>query len=258
MKREIEFLPIKTFVFDTPEEALESAAREMANWIRTRKYQRGDACLGLSTGDVLETFYEKMKEMSGVEDKGGLPISGLRPVTLGEIAGCGPQDAGSLHKWLVDELLEEWGTQAERRIYLDGSGDGSAWDAACAAFEEKLKANQMDLCLVGLTKSGGVGWNEPGVDANSRTRVIETSEVARAEFVGAHADLAAPTKVLAPGIATLRGAKRVRIYAFGAERASAVEQAMLPDPDARFPLSLFVGHKDVELMLDSEAASALE
>ena len=250
MKREIEFLPLKTFVFDSPAEALESAAREMANWIRTRRYQRSDAVLGLPTGDDLEPFYEKMQEMSGIEEKGGLPISGVRPVILGEIPG-----GNTLRDWLTGHLLEPWGIQAERRIHLDTTAES---EPACAAFEEQLKTHTMDLCLVRVGADGRVGWNEPGADANSRTRTIEPSETARAEFAAVHNGLDAPARVLAPGLATFRGAKRVRLFAFGAACAEAIEAAQLPDPDPAHPMSQFVGHKDFELLLDAEAASVLE
>ncbi len=250
MKREIEFLPLKTFVFDSADEALESAAREMANWIRTRRYQRSDAILGLSTGDDLEPFYEKMQEMSGIEEKGGLATSGVRPVTLHEIVG-----GHTLHNWITAHLLEPWGTTAERRIHLDGAGDPTA---ACESFEEQLKVHNMDLCLVRVGANGRVGWNEPGTDANSRTRMLEPNEEARADFAAVHEGVEPAARVLAPGLATLRGAKRVRLFGFGAACAEAIEAAQLPDPDPAHPMSQFVGHKDFELLLDAEAASALE
>ena len=259
MKREIEFLPLKTFVFDSASEALESAARETANWIRTRKYQRGDACIGLPTGDAFEPYYEKIRQMSGVEEKGGLPISGVQPVTLVELCGRGPGAADSLHGWLCRHLLDEWGTRPERRIHLDASGDSAEWPERCAAFEEALKAKgPMDLCLVELGAGGRVGCNEPGVDPSSRTRPVTLGDAARAELDAGHSGLGFTNDVLAAGIGTLRGAKRVRVMAFGEACAEAVERAMVPDPDPANPLSLFVGHRDFELLLDGGAASALE
>ena len=84
------------------------------------------------------------------------------------------------------------------------------------------------------------------------------SDGLRAEFDAAHEGLAFGPSVLGMGLASIRGSKRVRVYAFGKDKAEAIEAAMLPDHDPDHPLSVLAGHKDVELLLDAESASLLE
>ena len=257
MKREIEFLPFKTFVFDDAHEAIESAAREMANLIRTLKYQRHDAVLGLSTGTALEPFYAKLVEMSGEEEKGGLPISGVRTFLHEELVGRSPGGAGSLAGWITDKLYGEWPIPEAHRHFLDGAADDL--EAECARYEEALKTvGPIDALLVPLGRSGRLGLNEPGTDKGARTRRVELTDAAREELAAQHPGLDVPGAALTLGPASIRGAKRVRVYAFGEELAGVVEAGMLPEPDPDHPLSTLAGHKNVEILLDPGAASALE
>ncbi|MEO0649615.1 MAG: 6-phosphogluconolactonase [Planctomycetota bacterium] len=257
MKREIEFLPFKTYVFDDAHEAIESVAREMANLIRTLKYQRHDAVLGLTTGTALEPFYAKLVEMSGEEEKGGLPISGVRTFLHEELLGRGVGAEGSLSGWVTDKLYSEWPVPEANRHYLDGAaGD---LEAECARYEEALKnVGPIDALLVPLGQSGRLALNEPGTDKGARTRVVDLSESAKEELSAQHPGLDLPAQALTLGPASIRGAKRVRVYAFGDALAEVVEAGMLPEADPDHPLSLLAGHKNVEVLLDPGAAASLE
>ena len=257
MKREIEFLPIKTYVFDDAHEAIESVAREMANLIRTLKYQRHDAVLGLTTGEALEPFYAKLVEMSGEEEKGGLPISGVRTFMHEELCGTAPGQPGSLSHWMNEKLFSEWAVPEGNRHVLDGSAGDP--ETHCADYEEKLKnVGPIDALLVPLGASGRLGLNEPGTDKGARTRRVDLAESARAELAAAHPGLEIPDSALTLGPASMRGAKRVRVYAFGSALADVVEAGMLPEADPDHPLSFLAGHKNLELLLDADAAASLE
>lgn len=257
MKREIEFLSFKTYVFDDAHEAIESVAREVANLIRTLKYQRHDAVLGLSTGTALEPLYAKLVEMSGEEEKGGLPISGVRTFLHEELLGRGPGRDGSLADWIGTKLFSEWPVPEANRHFLDGAADDL--DAECERYEEALKhVGPIDALLVPLGRSGRLGLNEPGIDKGARTRAVDLSDAAREDLAAAHPGLDVPARALTIGPATIRGAKRVRVYAFGSDLADVVEAGMLPEADPDHPLSLLAGHKNVEILLDPDAASALE
>lgn len=259
MKREIEFLPLKTFVFDDARDAAESAAREMANWIRTRRYQRADALLGLSAAASLQPLYDKIIEMSGDEAKGGLAISGVRTLVHEELGGRAPGGEGSIGRWIDEHLMERWGAKDSNRFQLDGSLDGDALAAHLAAAEEWLVHNgPADVMLMPLRADGSLGLNAPGTDPSARARRVDLTDAQRAELAAALPDLDIPDSALTLGPASIRGSKRVRVYAFGEDKAELVEQAQLPEPDPNHPLSLMVGHRDFELLLDPAAASALE
>jgi len=260
VKRPLEFLPLKTFVFDSAAEAMESIAREMANWIRTKRYQRGDATLCFSSGEPVRPALDKIRQMSGQDEaKGGLPVSGVRCLGLAEFEGSAPDAPGSMSAWMKEAFHAKWGALPEHRHLLDGSLGGPALDAHVADFEARLaKEGPADVLMVGLGATGRLGMHEPGADPKSRTGLVRISDTTRAELSQWHGGANVPERVLSMGIATIRSAVRVRVFAFGAHMAEVVDRGMLPDPDPKNPLSLLLGHKDVELLLDPAAAARLE
>lgn len=259
MKREIEFLPIQTFVFDTPDEAMETVARELANWIRTLRFRREDAVLAFDSGRVMQNFYDKVTSMSGVEEKGGLPLSGVRTFQVMELAGSSPDAAGSVRFEHATHLFERWKVPGDRQHFPEGGALASDADAACAAYEETFQQQgPPNLSLIGLGANGRVGINEAGSDFDCRTRCVDLGADSLSEINAAHEDLTFANPTCGVGLATLRASQRVRIFAFGEDKAQAVEDGMLPDFEAPYPMSAFAGHKDVQLLLDNASASRLE
>jgi glucosamine-6-phosphate deaminase len=260
VKRPLEFLPFKAFVFDSSADAMESIAREMANWIRTKRYHRGEATLCFSSGEPVRPGLDKIRQMSTQEEaKGGLPVSGVRCFGVAEFEGKGPDEAGSMSGWMNDAFHSKWAALPEHRHLLDGRLSGAALDAHVAEFEAKLaKEGPADVLMVGLGATGRLGMHEPGADPKSRTGFVNLSDTTREELSRWHGGATVPPRALSMGIATIRSATRVRVFAFGEHLAEVVDRAMLPDPDRQNPLTLLLGHKDVELLLDPGAASLLE
>ncbi len=252
-------MPVKTYVFDTREEAVLAVAREMGNWIRTKRYQRGDAVLGLHSGAPMDRLAKELIRLSGVEEKGGLPVSGVRVFEMAEFVGRDPAAPGSMHHWLRTHLYDHWGARDEN-IHFPGADPGTSSAAEqCARYEELLAAaDPIDVLPIPMGSTGRLGFHLPGVDPEARTALVELDEVTRRELAELHPEFTeVPTQALGIGLATIRQAKRVRILAFGADRAEAVRNALVADRDPNAPLSLLAGHKDCQLLLDPEAASAL-
>lgn len=259
MKREIEFLPIQTFVFDTPDEAMETVAREFANWIRTLRFRREDAILAFDSGRLMENFYDKVTGMSGIEEKGGLPLSGVRSFQVMEVAGRASDAEGSVRFEHQSKLFERWKVPGDQQHFPDGAALASDPAGTCGAYEESfLQKGPPNLSLIGLGANGRIGINEAGSEYDCRTRCAELGDDSLAELSAAHDGLSFANPVAGVGLATLRASQRIRIFAFGADKAAAVEDGMLPDFEAPYPLSAFAGHKDVQLLLDNAAADRLE
>lgn len=259
MKREIEFMPVKTFVFDDPTEAMLSVVREMGNWIRTKRYQRGDAVLGFHSGAPMDFLAKELVRLSGVEEKGGLAVSGVKAVEMAEFVGRSPAEPGSMHHWLTQVLYDHWAAKPENQVYLDGSVPEDQLAAHMQAFEAKLAAmDPIDVLPIPMGSSGRLGFHLPGVDPKARTAVVDLDPVTLAELAEAHPNFGPmPNRALCLGLGTIRAAKRVRILAFGASRAAAVYRALSANQDPMAPLSCLIGHKDCQLLLDTAAAAEL-
>jgi len=259
LKREIEFMPVKTLVFDDAREAMLSVVREMGNWIRTKRYQRGNAVLGFYSGAPMDFLAKELIRLSGIEEKGGLPVSDLKTFELGEFVGRSPAEPGSMHQWLRQHLFDQWGAREENIHFLDGSVGEADLAAHMQAFEAALAAcDPIDILPVPMGSSGRLGFHKPGSDPAARTSIVELDEVTRRELATDHPGLGEiPARAMGLGLGTIRSAKRIRVLAFGADRAAAVHRALTSSQDKDAPLSCLFGHKDCQLLLDSAAAAEL-
>jgi len=106
--------------------------------------------------------------------------------------------------------------------------------------------------------NGHIGFNEPGSDPNSRTRVVrlaeQTIEVNRAKG-GLNA---LPGYAISMGIGTIMEARQILLLANGAGKAEIIRRALTGPVTPDVPASLLQTHPNVVCMLDKPAASLLD
>ena len=44
-------------------------------------------------------------------------------------------------------------------------------------YEEKIRKNPIDFQILGIGENGHIGFNEPGSDINSKTRIVELTHI---------------------------------------------------------------------------------
>ena len=123
----------------------------------------------------------------------------------------------------------------------------------CQDFEKKIQdAGGIDLCLLGLGTNGHIGFNEPGSELNTRTRMVELHpDTLMANFHGkTHF-----THALTLGIESILEAKSIYILALGKTKANAVKYAVVDTPSRKCPASILQRHPNVTWFLDQEAAN---
>ncbi len=128
---------------------------------------------------------------------------------------------------------------------------------AAARYEQQIKeAGGLDLQLLGIGRTGHIGFNEPGSGKNSRTRLIWLDSLTRADaagdFLGAEN---VPRKAITMGVGTIMDAKRVVIMAWGEGKSDVVAAAVEGPETSAVAASFLQTHPDTTFVLD-EAASA--
>jgi glucosamine-6-phosphate deaminase len=108
--------------------------------------------------------------------------------------------------------------------------------------------------VLGIGRNGHIGFNEPGSQRGSRTRMVEldpsTREDAAAQFGGISK---VPQRAITMGIATILEARRVRVLAFGAGKRDVVRRALADPIGPAMPATFLRGHPDVRLYVDRAA-----
>ena len=131
--------------------------------------------------------------------------------------------------------------------------------AYCEQYEKAIEeAGGMDLQLLGIGRTGHIGFNEPGSGRDSRTRLIALDKVTRldaaSDFFG---EQDVPARAITMGVGTILAAKRVILMAFGEGKAAIVAAAVEGPLTDSVAASFLQEHPNAEVILDDAAAARL-
>jgi glucosamine-6-phosphate deaminase len=131
-------------------------------------------------------------------------------------------------------------------------------DAAQRYELEIRRAGGIDFQILGIGKTGHIGFNEPGSGADSRTRLVTLDTVTRrdaaADFFG---EEFVPREAITMGVATILDAREIAIIATGEHKAGIVERAVEGDVDVEVAATFLQGHPNTTFYLDRSAAADL-
>ncbi len=207
--------------------------------------------LGVATGGTPATTYRELTKRS--EGR----LSTLRLAALDEYVGLPADHPASYTTFVLEQIAKPLGIPAGQV----GVPRAEAHDlvAAAASFEQQLRDNGgVDLQILGIGSNGHIGFNEPGSQADSRTRAVKLADRTRrdnARFFDSIDDV--PREALTQGIGTILEARRILLLASGERKAAALAHAMEQAPSADCPASWLQRHPDVLVIADEAAASAL-
>jgi glucosamine-6-phosphate deaminase len=141
----------------------------------------------------------------------------------------------------------------------DGSVPRIDLDGYCERYEREIaEAGGIDFQILGIGRSGHIGFNEPGSSRESRTRLITLDTVTRKDaspdFFG---EANVPTEAITMGIASILEAREIALIATGEHKASIVRRAVEGAPSADVTASYLQRHPAVTVWLDRAAGGEL-
>ena len=233
-----------------PEEARAAAGELAAGLVEKVVRTRADAVLGLATGSTPLTIWRALAAR-------GLDLSRVRGFALDEYVGLPPGHPESYRSVITREVVEPLGlTPALVHVPGDDGGPvataGTRYEAAIAA------AGGVDLQVLGIGRTGHIGFNEPGSSFASRTRTKTLTEATRRDNARFFSSLdEVPRHCLTQGLGTILEARSLVLLAFGEAKAEAVAGAVEGPVSASLPGSAIQLHPEVTVLLDEAAASRL-
>ena len=232
-------------IVDSAEEAGALAADAIEAVVRSKP----DAVLGLATGSTPLTTWRALVGR-------GLDLHRVRGFALDEYLGLPPGHPESYRAVLQREVVEPLGLDpANVRVPYE-AGDP---EAAGPAYEAAIDAaGGVDLQILGIGRTGHIGFNEPGSSFASLTRVKTLTEQTRrdnARFFASADEV--PMHCVTQGLGTILRARRLVLLAFGEGKADAVAGAVEGPVTASLPGSAIQLHPHVTVLLDEAAASRL-
>jgi glucosamine-6-phosphate deaminase len=208
--------------------------------------------LGLATGSTPVSLYQELIRFH----EQGLSFAEVTTVNLDEYVGLSPDHPQSYSFFMKDKLFHHIDIKAEQTFLP--RGDATDLDEECKRYDSILRANLIDLQVLGIGANGHIGFNEPDSMLKTSTHVVELAPETIAANSRFFADKkSVPTRAITMGVQSILDAKQVILLAFGFEKARAVLSAVKGDVTSSIPASILHLHHNVTFVLDVEAASLL-
>lgn len=247
----IEIAP-RTFQVEGRDEADRALANEIVVLVRAKP----DLVLGLATGTTPVGVYRELVRLVGT---GELDLARVRTFNLDEYLGLERNDPAAFRARMQAMLFGPARIPLARTDLpaCDVQRKGEA--AECERYERAIEAaGGIDLQLLGIGRNGHIGFNEPGSERATRTRIVELDATTREDAAAAFGGLErVPRRAITVGIATILAARRLRVLAFGPHKASIVRATLEGPICTAVPASFLREHSDVEFWLDRDAAREL-
>jgi len=252
----IRFEKMHTEIFEHSDIASIAVAREIASLI-SYKQSRAERCiLGLATGSSPLKVYE---ELVRLHNEDGLSFSNVVTFNLDEYYPMSPESMLSYWHFMHEHLFNHVDINPNNVNIPDGQVEVRDVYEYCMSYEEKIRSyGGLDFQLLGIGRTGHVGFNEPGSHIKSLTRLITLDHLTRAdaapEFRGMDN---VPKRAVTMGIETIKQANRIILLAWGHKKAPIVNEMLEGQISSAVPATFLQEHPNVTTVLDKEAASEL-
>lgn len=247
---------IPSRVFANNSEIAHLVASEIADLIRQRAGEGQHCVLGLATGSTPVGVYAELVRMHR-ED--GLSFQNVVTFNLDEYFPMRSEDLQSYVRFMNEHLFDSIDIDRQNVHIPDGTIAADQVANYCREYESKIKeAGGIDIQLLGIGRTGHIGFNEPGSDDASRTRLITLDSVTRmdaaSDFFGAEN---VPRRAITMGVGTILEARRVIIIALGENKAPIVARTVEGEISSAIPATYLQRHTNAEFILDEAAADTL-
>jgi glucosamine-6-phosphate deaminase len=248
-----EKIPVK--IFQTSDAGSQFVAKEIATLIKARQKENKPVVLGLATGSTPTRVYAELVKMH----KEGLSFKNVYTFNLDEYY---PMQADALQSYVrfMREHLFDHVDIPKKNIHIpDGTLPKDKVSDFCKEYEEKIAAlGGIDIQVLGIGRTGHIGFNEPGSSEKSVTRLITLDQVTRidaaSDFFG---EENVPRKAITMGVGSILKAKRVLMMAWGEGKSSVIKKAVEGPVTDQLPSSFLQKHDNCLVILDDAASSAL-
>ena len=243
-------------IFATPADASKAVAREIADLILQKQAENKPCVLGLATGSTPKRMYAELIRLHKEE---GLSFKNVITFNLDEYYPMQPDAAQSYVSFMKEQLFDHIDLAPENYNVPDGTLRKDQVQAYCEAYEAKINAaGGLDLQVLGIGGTGHIGFNEPGSQIGSKTRLVALDYTTRADATPDFGTLAqVPRLAITLGVNQIMNAKRVVLMAWGANKAKIVQRACEGEVTENCPSSFLQHHPNTTFFLDETAASEL-
>jgi glucosamine-6-phosphate deaminase len=231
-------------------------AKEIANLIRERNAVGKNCVLGLATGSSPIGVYRELVRLHKEE---GLSFKNVITFNLDEYYPMPKDHEQSYYYFMHKHLFNHVDIPSTNVNIPDGTVSLENVFDYCQSYEQKIKdAGGIDLQILGIGRTGHVGFNEPGSGLNSPTRLISLDSLTMAD---AASDFLAvenvPKRAITMGIETIMSARSLILMAWGDKKATIIKRAIEGEISDLVPATYLQKHSRVQIIIDKPASTEL-
>lgn len=247
---------IPTLKFQTAREVDKHVALVVESLIRENSSAGIPTVLGLPTGSTPIGVY---RELIRLHKEEALDFSQVITFNLDEYWPMQSDSIHSYNRWMRETFFDHVNIPEENIHIPQGNIPRESVDAFCEEYERQIeKVGGIDLQLLGIGRTGHIGFNEPGSPLNSLTRLVTLDPVTRLDAAsGFFGEENVPAHAITMGVGSILAAKKIIMIALGEHKASIVRRAVEGDITEDVTASFLQTHENAVYCLDGAAASRL-
>lgn len=250
------FEKVNTVIYADSNDASKFVAEEIIAKINERDQEGRSCVLGLATGSSPIKVYEYL-----IEAYNNKRVSFKNVITfnLDEYYPMNPDSIQSYVRFMNEHLFDHIDIPAQNINIPNGALEIEEVKDFCLKYEEKIKSlGGIDIQLLGIGRTGHVGFNEPGSSMTSKTRMIRLDKITRldaaSDFFGQEN---VPSKAITMGVGTIIDAKKIFLMAWGEGKAKIIKSTIEGPIIDTIPATFLQHHYDCNFVIDEAAASEL-
>ncbi len=246
---------VKTEIYETDEQGSVHIANRIARLIVEKQEKFDTFVLGITAGQSTIGIFEELVRKHEQEH---LSFKNVVLFNLYEYFPLHDARTGCFAE-LKETFIDKIDVKPENVFSLDGTITKEQVFAECNDYERRIASfGGIDLQILGIGRGGNIGFNEPGSQTNSSTRLVLLDNVSKKDAIHLFGSAdAVPISALTMGIGTILDAKEIVLAAWGEHKAAQVTRAIEIENDLNSPASALQLHSNARIVLNLTAASEL-
>jgi glucosamine-6-phosphate deaminase len=253
---ETRFEKLPVTVFPDEKMASKAVAARIARLIRNKQENNAMAVIGLATGMTPVGVYAELVRLHREE---GLSFKNVITFNLDEYYPMQPTAPQSYVTFMYEHLFSHIDIKKENVHIPDGTLPLEEVHEFCLEYERKIESlGGLDFQLLGIGRTGHIGFNEPGSAPNSGTRLVTLDDLTRRDAsrdFGGKENV--PTKAITMGVGTIFKAREIILMAWNGRKAAIIKKAVEGELSGEVPATYLQLSDNVEFILDRDAAADL-
>lgn len=251
-----DFEKLHTNIYENSEMASKAVAAAIAEQIHLAQRENRNCVLGLATGSTPKNVYA---ELIKLHQQDRLSFKNVITFNLDEYYPISKEALQSYYRFMHEYLFDHIDILPENIHIPNGELALEVVSEFCKNYESQIQAaGGLDLQILGIGRTGHIGFNEPGSRLDSQTRLITLDHVtqtdAASDFFGLEN---VPRTAITMGVGTIFKAKKIILMAWGEGKAQIIKKTVEGLISDHIPATYLQKHANVEVILDTASAAEL-